>query len=104
MLHLEHVGSTWREVDDASANVWAAVIDFDDDRAAVVEVRHLRVRGQRQRAVRGCSGDGIEGLAACGLTAHLVVPRSFTELATLRHALRAGPEVRDAAAPICYRL
>jgi hypothetical protein len=30
--HVEHVGSTWREVDDASASVWAAVVDFDDDR------------------------------------------------------------------------
>jgi hypothetical protein len=41
-LHVERVGSTWREVEDASASVWAAVVDFDDDRAAVVKVRHLR--------------------------------------------------------------
>src|SRR6516162_4961532 len=47
-LHLKNVGSMRREVDDASADVWTAVIDFDDDRAAIVEVRYLRVRGQRK--------------------------------------------------------
>jgi hypothetical protein len=47
-LQLEYVGSTRREVGDAPAGVWAAVIDFDDDRAAIVEVRYLRVRGQRK--------------------------------------------------------
>jgi hypothetical protein len=31
-LHVQYVGSTWREVDDASAGVWAAVVDFDDDK------------------------------------------------------------------------
>jgi len=37
-LHVERVGSAGREVEDASARVWAAVVDLDDDRAAVVEV------------------------------------------------------------------
>ena len=40
------------------------VIDFDDDRAAVVQVRHLRVRGQREPAVRGGGGEGVEALCA----------------------------------------
>jgi hypothetical protein len=38
-LHVECVGSTRREVEDASVSVWAAVVDFDDDRAAIAEVR-----------------------------------------------------------------
>jgi hypothetical protein len=48
MLQLEHIGRTRREIDYASADVWAAVIDFDDDRAAIVEIRHLRVGGERK--------------------------------------------------------
>src|SRR6516162_5913419 len=100
-LHRERVGSTRREVDDSFANVWAAVVDFDDDRAAVVEVRHLRVRGQRERAVRGGGGDGVEDLAAGGLTAYVVVPRSFPKLTNLSHAHRAATEVRDTVAGIC---
>src|SRR5215831_18580536 len=35
-LYVERVGSTWRQVDYASAREWAAIIDFDDDRTAVV--------------------------------------------------------------------
>jgi hypothetical protein len=38
-LHVERVGSARREVEDASVSVWAAVVDFDDDRAAIAEVR-----------------------------------------------------------------
>ena len=44
-LHLEHVSSSRREIDDASTRVWAAVIDLHDDRASIVEVSHPRVGG-----------------------------------------------------------
>jgi hypothetical protein len=74
-------------------NVRAAVVDFDDNRAAVVQVRHLRVRGQRERAVRGGGGDGVEDLAAGGLTAYMVVPRSFPEPTI--SATRTGPHQRS---------
>src|ERR1700746_3831288 len=37
VLHIERVGSTRREVDDPCASVWAAVVDLDDHRTAVVE-------------------------------------------------------------------
>ena len=36
------VGSTRRAIEDASASVWTPVVDFDDDRVAVAEIRHLR--------------------------------------------------------------
>src|SRR6516225_959329 len=35
-LHVQYVGSTRREVDDASRGIWAAIVDSDDDRAAIV--------------------------------------------------------------------
>ena len=47
-FHAQFVGSARREVEDAPARVWTPIVDFDDDRAAVVEVRHLRMRGQRK--------------------------------------------------------
>jgi hypothetical protein len=40
-LHVERVGRTRREVKDVSASIWTPIVDFDDDRAAIVEVRHF---------------------------------------------------------------
>jgi hypothetical protein len=47
-FYVQYVGSTRREVKDAPTSVWTPVVDFDDDRATVVEVRHRRMRGQRK--------------------------------------------------------
>src|SRR6516162_2928850 len=101
-LHVERVGRTWREVDDASASVWTAVVDFDDDRAAVIEVGDLRERGQRERAMRGGGGDAVEELAAGGLFAHKVIPGSFSELTTPSLASRATTGVSDKVTNACY--
>jgi len=48
-FHVERVGCTRREIEDASASVWTPVVDFDDDGLAVAEVRHLcRLSWQQQ--------------------------------------------------------
>ena len=39
---IECVGSSGREVEDAPASVWTPVLDFYDDGAAIVEIRHFR--------------------------------------------------------------
>src|SRR4029077_4873300 len=92
------------EVEDASARVGAAVVDFDDDRAAVVEVCHLRERGQWERSMRGSGGDRVEDLAACSPVAHQVVPGSFPELTMPNRTNEAGTAVQDAAARIYFGL
>src|SRR5215472_4788191 len=71
---------------------------IDDDRAADVEVRHLRVGGQRKRAMR-CGGSyRIEDLAAGGLPAHEVVPSSFPEQTLSSRAQRLATGAWDAVA------
>jgi hypothetical protein len=92
-LHVQRIRRTRRKVDYPSARVWAAIIDFDDDRAAVVEVHHLGERGQRQRALRRCGGDGVKGLTARGLAANEVIPGSFAELGPLNCIRRAATGV-----------
>jgi hypothetical protein len=53
--HIERVGSTRREIEDASASVWTPLVDFDDDGVAVVEVWDSATR-------IGC------GLETCGFS------------------------------------
>src|SRR5215472_12395 len=76
-FHIECVGSARREVEDASGSVRTPVVNSDNDKAAIVEVRHLRVRDQRERAMRCGSGDGVEDLTAGGLSTDEIVPSSF---------------------------
>src|SRR5262249_31280881 len=97
-LYVERVGSTWRQVDYASAREWAAIIDFDDYRTAVVEVGHLRKRGQRERAMRRGGGDRVEDFAARGLSAHEVIPGGFAELTLGRSHSSATGAARAIAA------
>jgi len=100
-LHLERFGSTRREVDYASASVGAAIIDFDDNRAAVVEVCLFRERGQRERAMRRCCRHPVEDLAACGLFAHQVVPGSVAELTIPGHSHSIATETQSISEYIC---
>src|SRR5690606_22551247 len=50
----------------AVARERAAVVDADDDAAAVVEVGHAEARAEGERAVGGRVGGGVERLAAGG--------------------------------------
>ena len=66
MLHIERVGSTRREVEDATASIWATVIDFEDNGAAVIEIGNLRERGEREPAMRSGGCYCVEELTAGG--------------------------------------
>src|SRR6202030_2861959 len=103
-LHIERVGSTRREIEDASASVWTPVVDFDDDGVAVAEIRHLRVRGEWKRTMRCGGGNGVEDLAISGLPAHKVVPSSFPKQSGSGRAPPPATGLRDAIAPICRGL
>src|SRR6202007_1726342 len=76
----------------------------DDDRAAIVDVRHLRVRLQRKRAMRCGGGNGVEDLAAGRPLAYEVVPRGFPEKSNSSYAQRAITRVWGAAAGVCRGL
>src|SRR5215510_6084559 len=78
-LHIEHVGSTRREIEDASASVWTPIVDFDDDGLAVADVRHLRIRGEWERPMRCRGRNGVQNLSTRGLPTHKVVPSSFSK-------------------------
>ena len=99
-FHLECVGSTRREVKDPSRSIRTAVVDFDDHRAAIVQVGHLCVRSERKRAMRRGGGNGIEDLAVRGLPAHEVVPGSFAEQPNSSGTPRVATRLCDAAARI----
>src|SRR5215470_17862915 len=78
-FHVERIGSARREIENASASVWTPVVDFDDDGVAVAEVRHLRVRRERQRAMRRGGSHRVEDLATGRLPADKVVPSGFPQ-------------------------
>jgi hypothetical protein len=103
-FHIECIGSARREVENASASVWTPIVYFDDNGAVVAEVRHLRVRGQRKRAMRCRGSNGIETLAAGGVPAHEVVPSSFSRKSNSSRAQTAATGVRDSAARFCRGL
>ena len=46
-------GCRVRQIDDAAVFERTAVIDSDGHAAAIVQIRHLYIRWQRQRLVRG---------------------------------------------------
>ncbi len=89
-FHVQRIRRARRKVDYPSAGVWTAIIDFDDDRATVVEVDHLGERGHWQRAMRCCGGNGVKGLTARGLAANEVIPGGFAELSPLSRIRRAA--------------
>src|SRR5215208_2732470 len=60
-----------RDIDDASADKWAAIVDPYDGRAAVAPIGHLYVGSERQGAVRRSHSVGPGALAARGASARI---------------------------------
>jgi hypothetical protein len=71
--------------------------------AAIADVRHLRVGGQRKRALRCGGGNGVEDLAAGGLPTHEVVPCSFPEQGSINQgeAMAERPTGVVSKKPLC---
>jgi hypothetical protein len=104
MFHIERVGSTRREVEDATAGIWATVIDFEDNGAAVIEIGDLRERGEREPAMRSGGCYCVEELTAGGSGAHQVVPSRFSKQSDPERANQVATVARNGAASICYVL
>src|SRR5262249_24336747 len=52
-IEVERFGCADRQIDDAVAVVRAAIVNAYDNRAAIIEIGHSHVAGQRQGGVRG---------------------------------------------------
>ncbi len=70
--HVEFRGGRVREVDDAIAHEWTAVVDAHHDAAAVLQIGHAHIGGQRQGAVRRAHAVHVVEFAGRGL--HLMKP------------------------------
>src|SRR5205823_460865 len=63
-----------RKIDDASVDERPAVVDADDRRAAVFQVRHPQASSERERRMRRGHGVFVESLAARGSIPLMALP------------------------------
>lgn len=71
----------WRDIDDAAAREWPAVVDRHNYRASIAAIGDANPRSERQRAVRGRQCTGIQsGTARSAGSALVGIDRSHAAL------------------------